>query len=93
MSIRFFLILTLFLAQLNQAFATIGYEESTENMIDTNVDISEIEIGSDIIYYDFSAKEYKNAFVELKDDTVSGIRIEVKELETNQKRVFVIDYE
>lgn len=90
--IKFFSILLFFLSP-SQSFADLGYEEETENMIDTIENISEIEIGQDIQYYDFAAQQYKNAFVNFKDNTASGIRIEVKELETEKQRIFTIDYD
>lgn len=74
------------------AQATIGYEEQGENLIDTIQNVGEINIGDDILYYDFQSKSYKNAFVDFQDSTTAGIRLEVTEIETKDKRVFLFDY-
>lgn len=89
---RIFVIYFFFLP-VNSAFCAIGYEENTNIMIDTIEEISSIDFASEISYYDFEDGKYFNAFVEFKDNTISGIRIEVKEVETQKNRVFIIDYE
>ena len=51
------LILIYLLILMPKTFADIGYEESTNIMIDTTNQISDINIGEDILYYDFEKKK------------------------------------
>ncbi len=84
----FLLIFQLFYS--SETLAWIGYEEKTNDMIDVFSE-TEIEIGSDISYYDFGAKQYRNGFVTFTDSAASGFRVELKDIETNKTRVFIMD--
>ncbi len=86
-----FLILSMLIGLCKNSWAAIGYEENTNVMISTTKEISEIEIGSDIIYYDFEDEKYYNAFVNFKDYTIAGIRLEVTQIENDHDRVFLIE--
>ncbi len=82
-----------FLLKSNFVFASIGYEENTNIMIDTMTSAFEMQAGDEILYYDFDAKEYRNGFVEFVDSQVAGLKIDVKEVETKKNRSFFIDYQ
>lgn len=89
--INFLFLLNLFLV--NKSFASIGYEENTNIMIDTVDSVCDVYVGEDILYYDFTDKKYYNGFIDFKDNSLAGIRIEIKEIETDRIRTFLIDYE
>ncbi len=89
-NLTFLFSLLFFLLKPLISLAWIGYEETTNIMIDVLPE-SEIEIGNDISYYDFKAKAYHNAYVIFTDYTAAGLRIEVKDLESAKKRVFIMD--
>lgn len=75
-----------------KSLAIIGYEETTNKMIDTTFSIYDINIADDFQYYDFEDRQYKNGYVEFKDYTAAGLRLETKEIETSKPRIFIIDY-
>lgn len=80
------------MAQSRVAIAWIGYEEVTNDMIDIFSD-KYVDTGIDISYYDFRAEKYYNGYVTFKDDVSDGTRLEVNELETKKKRVFIMNGE
>ena len=89
------LVLFSFFSSLN-SFAAIGYEKDTGFMVDTMdspFDKESFVIGNDIQYYDFHNKGYRNGFVIFVDYTSSGLKVEVKEQESQESRTFFIDYE
>ena len=86
----FLFFIACFLLKPLTVLAWVGYEEDSNIMIDILPE-SEVEIGNDISYYDFKVKAYRNAYVTLTDFGATGTRIEVKEIETKRKRVFIMD--
>ena len=91
LSIALFTVLICFYCQ--KSLAVIGYEETTNKMIDTTFSIYDINIADDFQYYDFEDRQYKNGYVEFKDYTAAGLRVEAKEIETSKSRIFIIDYD
>ncbi len=87
---NFLFFLLFFIAKSIAALAWVGYEESTSTMIDIISD-EYVDVGVDISYYDFGAEKYFNAFVTFKDSVSDQTRLEVNELETKKKRVFIMD--
>jgi len=72
------------------AFAWAGYEESTNVAIDIPPG-NLVRIGRDINIFDFKANNYHQCEVIFLEDIFSGTRLEVKDLETNQRRIFYME--
>ena len=72
------------------AFAWAGYEESTNIAIDIPPG-NLVREGREIAIFDFHTNKYHQAEVIFLDDIFSGARLEVKDLETNEKRIFYME--
>ena len=83
-----FFSLTLIMPQ--NVFAWAGYEEFTNIAIDIPPG-NLVREGREIDIFDFSTNKYHQAEVIFLDDIFSGTRLEVKDLETNEKRIFYME--
>lgn len=72
------------------AFAWAGYEETTNIAIDIPPG-NLVRIGRDIDIFDFKTNSYHPCEVIFLDDIFSGTRLEVKDLETNERRIFYME--
>ena len=85
--------LLLFLAKLlspQNVFAWAGYEETTNIAIDIPPG-NLVRVGREVDIFDFNTNSYHPAEVIFIDDIFSGTRLEVKDLETNQRRIFYME--
>lgn len=86
-------VLLLFLVKLffpQNVFAWAGYEESTNIAIDIPPG-NLVRVGREVNIFDFNTNSYHLAEVIFLDDIFSGTRLEVKDLETNQRRIFYME--
>ena len=89
-SLNFVIFFSLSLIAPQNVFAWAGYEESTNIAIDIPPG-NLVREGREIDIFDFSTNRYHPAEVIFLDDIFSGTRLEVKDLETNEKRVFYME--
>ena len=88
---KFFIItITLLTLASTNSFAWAGYEENTNISIDIPSG-NLVRIGRQIDFFDFSTNNYHPAEVIFVDDIFSGTRLELKDLETNKKRIFYME--
>lgn len=92
MSIKIcFVFIFFFIFQFPQkVFAWAGYEESTNIAIDIPPG-NLVRIGREIDVFDFKTNKYHPCEVIFVDDIFSGTRLEVRDLETGQKRIFYME--
>jgi len=72
------------------SFAWAGYEETTNISIDIPPG-NLVRVGREIDIFDFKTNSYHPAEVLFMDDIFSGTRLEVKDFETNEKRIFYME--
>ena len=74
----------------SDAKAWAGYEESTNIAIDIPPG-NLVRVGREVDFFDFNANNYHSAEVIFMEDIFSGTRLEVKDLETGENRIFYME--
>lgn len=72
------------------SFAWMGYEETTNIAIDIAPG-NLVRVGREIDIFDFKTNTFHPAEVIFVDEIFSGTRLELQDLETNEKRIFYME--
>lgn len=80
----------LFCSGASDAWSWAGYEEASNAQIDIPPGTT-VKIGHQIDIYDLSDQKYHPSEVIFLDDIFVGTRLEVRDLETNKKRIFYME--
>ncbi len=98
MSIKFYhfkklFSLCVFLLALNSpnlALAWAGFEEATNTAIDIPAG-NLVRVGREVDFFDFKTNNYHQGEIIFMEDIFSGTRLEIKDLETNERRIFYME--
>ena len=72
------------------AKAWAGYEETTNIAIDIPPG-NLVRVGREVDFFDFSTNNYHTADIIFMEDIFSGTRLEIKDLETGERRIFYME--